>query len=55
MAIINCPRCGGSKKNRTTGKPCEFCRGTGKVEVNNKELKKGVKREERRNRDKDIL
>ena len=42
MAIINCPRCGGSKKERLTGKPCEYCGGTGKVEVNEKELEKGT-------------
>jgi len=38
MALINCPRCGGSKRDRLTGKPCEFCGGTGEVEVNDKEL-----------------
>ncbi len=50
MAIINCPRCGGSKKDPITGNPCEFCGGAGKVEVNNKELEKEGKREETGNR-----
>ncbi len=42
MAIINCPRCGGSKKERLTGKPCAFCGGSGKVKVDEKELEKGA-------------
>ena len=53
MALLTCPRCGGTKKDPTTDSPCEFCGGAGKVEVNDKELE--VKHEERRNGDEDVL
>jgi len=45
MAVLTCPRCGGTKKDPKTGNPCEFCGGSGKVKVNEKELEKEVKRE----------
>ena len=55
MAIISCPRCGGTGKGRSGEGKCRLCGGVGKVEVNEEELEKEVKREKRRNGAKDIL
>ncbi len=42
MAIISCPRCGGTGKDRSGEGKCRLCGGVGKVEVNEEELEKGL-------------
>jgi len=43
MAIINCPRCGGSGNEPASGRRCRFCKGAKKVEVDDQELERCLK------------
>ena len=43
MAVINCPRCGGSGQEPSSGRRCRFCKGAKKVEVDNQELESCLK------------
>lgn len=38
MAVITCPRCGGSGEEPGTGLACRFCKGAKKVRIDDKEL-----------------
>lgn len=38
MAVITCPRCGGSGEDPKTGMACGFCDGAKKVGIDDQEL-----------------
>ncbi len=42
MAIISCPRCGGTGKDRSGEGKCRFRWGPGHEEINEEELEKGL-------------
>lgn len=43
MAIISCPRCGGTGEEPSTGLKCRFCKGAKKVAVDEEEIKAWLK------------
>ena len=43
MAIISCPRCGGSDEEPRTGLPCRFCEGAGQVKIDTRELEEAIR------------